>query len=266
MAKIHDQLAHFIQQRHIAFLWRKRGGDAPTDPILRTYRFCNLSRSLDTGTKALWLQYRKVPVRHLPFATLVARCINLPDAVAEYLPACVPEYSADLLVQKMNLRLHSGKSIRGNAYMATTHGQSVPWVDFYAHGVFQQAWDNRELLGTPTRTLQEYCSVLTAQHGIGEFIAGQIIADLKYHLPWMMVLPDLDEFCVPGPGSKRGYALLNSQRTWHETVRIVMQWANAILAEMHAPYSVDAQDAQNILCEFDKYIRVSSGGVYRRKL
>ena len=49
-------------------------------------------------------------------------------------------------------------------------------------------------------------------------------------------------------------------------VSCVRDWANEILGSMHAAYSLDAQDAQNVLCEFEKYMRVASGGKYNRKL
>lgn len=268
MALIHDQLAHFITQRHVAFMWRKHGGPAPTDEVLRTYRFCNLSRALDAGTIALWKQYRKVPLGHLPFVVLVARCVNHADTLQELLQAgaLTPTYNASSARSNLNYRLANKLPIRSQAYMATTHGLSIPWAEFYAETVWQGAWDNRKLLQGHTSTLSLYADRLRRISGIGSFIGGQIIADLKAHMPWMMALPDHDDFAVPGPGSKRGYALLKSDLTWHATVIQVRDWANDILRSLGASYSVDAQDAQNILCEFDKYMRVVRGGKYNRKL
>jgi hypothetical protein len=270
MAHIHDQLAHFIQQRHTAYLWRKHGGPAPTDDILRMYRFCNLKRTLDAGTIALFKLYRDVPLGALPHVVLVARCVNHADTVHALLSVgavgspigYVAQRAQDVLDARLQLRL----PIRSQAYMATTHGHATPWAEFYAHQVWEDAWTNRHILNKPAGSLSLYAKRLRKLHGIGSFIGGQIIADLKEHMPWMMQLPDLDDFAVPGPGSKRGAALLNSDLTWHATVIQVRDWANKILASMGASYSVDAQDAQNILCEFEKYMRVVNGGTYKRKL
>lgn len=266
MAKIHDQLAHFIQQRHIAFLWRKHGGPPPTDPILLKYRFCNLSRALDAGTIALNHLYRDVPLGHLPFVVLVARCVNHADTLQDLLPWLAPDYSDWWTHKHLDMRLKKGKPIRSQAYMATTHGHAVPWAEFYAFDIWQNAWMNQKQLTQQTDSLSLYAHRLRKLKGIGSFIGGQIIADLKTHLPWMMSLPDYDDFAVPGPGSKRGAALLKSDLSWHATVISVRDWANEILGSMHAAYSLDAQDAQNVLCEFEKYMRVASGGKYNRKL
>lgn len=268
MALIHDQLAHFITQRHVAFMWRKHGGPAPTDEVLRTYRFCNLSRALDAGTIALWKQYREVPLGALPHVVLVARCVNHADTLQELLAsgALDAPYCAATAQVVLDARLKRGAPIRSQAYMATTHGHAIPWAEFYAQNVWQNAWDNRKILQTHVPNLSMYAHKLRQLRGIGSFIGGQIIADLKAHMPWMMALPDHDDFAVPGPGSKRGYALLKSDLTWHATVIQVRDWANDILRSIGASYSVDAQDAQNILCEFDKYMRVVRGGKYNRKL
>lgn len=268
MAHIHDQLAHFITQRHIAFMWRKHGGPAPTDPILTTYRFCNLSRALDAGTIALWKLYRDVPLGRLPFVVLVARCVNHADTLQELLAsgALDAPYSGATARIVLDARLKRGVPIRSQAYMATTHGQAVPWGEFYAEDIWQNAYEQRKLLQTHTSTLSLYAHHLRQIRGIGSFIGGQIIADLKAHMPWMMALPDHDDFAVPGPGSKRGYALLKSDLTWHATVIQVRDWANRILMSLGASYTLDAQDAQNVLCEFEKYMRVVNGGKYNRRL
>jgi hypothetical protein len=268
MAKIHDQLAHFIQQRHIAFLWRKHGGPTPKDVILLSYRFCNLSRALDAGTIALNKLYRDIPLPALPHVVLVARCVNHADTLQELLAsgALDAPYCGATAQLVLDARLKRGVPIRSQAYMATTHGHAIPWAEFYAGDIWQNAYEQRKLLTTHTDSLSMYAHRLRKLKGIGSFIGGQIIADLKTHLPWMMSLPDYDDFAVPGPGSKRGAALLKSDLSWHATVISVRDWANEILGSMHAAYSLDAQDAQNVLCEFEKYMRVASGGKYNRKL
>lgn len=266
-------LWHFIHQRHLAYVHRSGLSSGlpttpPTDRILREYRFTNLNRELDRGTKELAILYDKVARQYLPFFVLVSRVINLPAAMREYWPALVPRYDPEHMRFLMQRRLDNKEPIRSNAYMMTTHGSDVPWPVFYAESVFYEADQRRaEYCGIhqqPT-TCAEYASRLMKLRGVGSFLAGQIVADIKHQVPWLMLASDTNTFALPGPGSKRGARWLSST-DWHTTVIQVRDMANDTLETDEAAYRVDAQDAQNILCEFDKYMRVRSGGTYTRRL
>lgn len=263
-------VVRFAEQRHHAYLWREGLHPPPTDPILRDYRFCNLSRQLDRTTIELMQVYSHIPMKELPFIVLVGRVINSASILVEYLPHLRP-YNAEGMLRAMRDRLTRRESIRSNAYMMTTHGSTIAWPVFYANVVFMQAWEwvgrgedllsGVKTLGPPTLARAE--QVLTSITGVGSFLAGQIIADLKPLLPWMRRTPDYLTYATPGPGSRRGAHRLDLP--WHTAVPATQQAVQAMLFAHHATYAVDAQDAQNVLCEFDKYCRVREGSPYRRR-
>ena len=114
-------------------------------------------------------------------------------------------------------------------------------------------------------TLAESHRALTHFNGVGSFLAGQIIADLKYVDP-LKRATDWWTWACPGPGSMRGLnrvlglpykspwkdsAWLRSLKELHGEIR--PRLAAAKMRDMHA------QDMQNCLCEFDKYERVRLG-------
>jgi hypothetical protein len=90
-------------------------------------------------------------------------------------------------------------------------------------------------------------------------MTGQVVADLKYAEGCVLrKASDWDTWALSGPGSRRGLNRLLSKpkdTPWKETV-----WHERLL-ELQAELRKDgigihAQDVQNNLCEFDKYLRV----------
>ena len=101
--------------------------------------------------------------------------------------------------------------------------------------------------------------------GLGSFITGQIIADVKY-AGVLKSAADWTMFAVPGPGSRRGLnrALGRDKNApwqeadWrHELGKLQRllepRWHGAGMEPPHA------QDLQNALCEWDKHERMRFG-------
>jgi len=135
-------------------------------------------------------------------------------------------------------------------------------------------WRDREQLRPQaSETLRAYSDRLRERYRIGPFLAGQVIADLKGVGP-LFDAPDWSEFAVPGPGSLRGLnrvcrrevkASWWSEAVWHATL---LQLGTEIAPQLEASgiARLDAQNLQNVLCEFDKYERArEKGGNASRK-
>jgi hypothetical protein len=117
-----------------------------------------------------------------------------------------------------------------------------------------------------SETLAAYSDRLRERYRIGPFLAGQVIADLKHVAP-LRNASDWWTFAVPGPGSERGLNRVckrSLKATWSEA-----QWLATLLRlrEETAPQleaagiaALDAQNVQNVLCEFDKYERAREAG------
>lgn len=260
-----ERFAYWISERE-SIRKRKAQGKKPytTDPILRTYRFCNVRREDDRVTRWIATNWR-TPNEYDPavwHAMLIARFINWPATLEECgYPEPWPRRRQDFA--KRLIRWDAmGQQVFTGAYIVSTNGAKVGKVQ-HVLGLFQRAYDQIGDRMPYVTTCHEAYTKLRMVNGIGSFMAAQIVADVKY-TPLLKEATDWYTFVAPGPGSLRGlnrvlgYGL---QSTWtangfaaalrdlkHNTSRLV-PW----VAELHL------QDLQNCLCEFDKYERVLHG-------
>jgi hypothetical protein len=112
--------------------------------------------------------------------------------------------------------------------------------------------------------------------GLGSFMRGQIVADLKY-LPFMKNAPDWWTWAAPGPGSMRGLNIVFGRPMdttwrkgeWLEELQRLSGWVTPML-EKAGINKLHNQDLQNCLCEFSKYTKVTTNAgrprqVFRRE-
>src|SRR6516165_10921385 len=146
-------------------------------------------------------------------------------------------------------------------------------IEFLVRDVLGPLWRDREQLRPQANeTLRAYSDRLRERYRIGPFLAGQVIADLK-HVESFRSASDWWSFAVPGPGSLRGLNRVCkrevkaswSEAVWHATL---LQLGTEIAPQLEASgiARLDAQNLQNVLCEFDKYERArEKGGNASRK-
>jgi hypothetical protein len=104
--------------------------------------------------------------------------------------------------------------------------------------------------------------------GLGSFLAAQVIADLKNTLNHPLnAAVDWYDWAAPGPGSLRGIEWALGRRvTPSNFLAEATQLRELIYPKLRDIYELHMQDFQNCLCEFDKYMRVSTGsGVSKRR-
>jgi hypothetical protein len=98
--------------------------------------------------------------------------------------------------------------------------------------------------------------------GLGSFMRGQLIADLKY-LPFMLNAIDWWTWATPGPGSMRGLNIVFGRPMntawrkgeWLEELQRLRSWVKPELEKIGIG-RLHNQDLQNCLCEFSKYTKV----------
>lgn len=260
-----DVLMHWITERHNIFVKRSLGKPSPwtADPILQAYRFCNVYRENDKVTKWIARNWRNSN-RNDPdlwFAMLVARYINEPGTMA-LLGYPVP-WIPRRFTSAVEIRKEQGKNVFNAAYIISTGGLSIPKHE-YLSSFFTRVWENRKRLRPrEAMTLREYCDLLVAERGLGRFMVGQIIADLKY--VQLRDAKDWWSFAISGPGSRRGMNRLMGnpvkqnwrEEDWFEELKLLRKIVNANLPRKMEP--LHGQDLQNCLCEFDKYLRAKTG-------
>lgn len=262
----------FIKERESIRVKREAGKLKPwtKDPILQKFKFCNMHREDDRVTRWIATNWRE-PNRDDPniwFAMLLARLVNRPDALAD-IGYPVP-WKPGKFLKAMGARREAGAKMYTGAYIIhSEHGNWKTTYEYQEEKVFTPAWNCRKTFPKNPGSLREVHDWLRAApfESAGEFIAAQVIADIKYCPAFSRGrVSDWGTFAAPGPGSKRGLARVYGHPVdykWKEP-----DW-QAALAALRAPidnmlanagmHPMHAQDLQNCLCEFDKYERVRLG-------
>lgn len=255
------ELCLFIAERHRIFLNKEEGKPRPwtKDPILQTYRFCNVYRENDAVSKWIAKNWRNpnAGLDDIWFAMVVARLLNLPESMAAI------GFPLPWKPEKVRRILHERKA-RGDknfnaAYIVSTNGNAMDKVDYLLERVLGPLWMARKLLRPkPGDTLEEYHALLSRYDGLGSFMAAQVVADLKYVRP-LIDASDWHTFAASGPGSRRGLNRVLDRpvdSTWPgKTWSVELGRLHLAVAKRLPNLPLHAQDLQNCLCEFDKYER-----------
>lgn len=243
------------------------------DPVFQTTYFCNVRREDDKVTK--WVREFYSPHVDSPmfeYNILLARFLNWPDTLEKIGFQLYDPYRLEYKLEEL---AKEGK-IWGNAYVITTHGIKMPKLQYLCRNVLPSAYRALESYrgirqaagyqGEAHLTCALTATLLQRIEGVGSFLAGQIVADLK-NTPGhpLYTAEDKATFVVPGPGSLRGVDWFfkdSNEKFGHRTKFQRDFLAIRAYVDEHWPAEVpaiDNQDLQNCLCEFDKYMRVRTG-------
>ena len=263
------ELLHWVSERESVRIKKEAGLPKPwtNDPVLRDYKFCNVRREDDTVSKWVmnnWL-FPYADHKNVAFAMAVARHINWPDTLAII---GFPEvWEPEVVRAKMKAYREAGNKVYTGAYMISTNGISMDKVDYSIDRVLTPLYNAI----TPPKegiSLQEYCAYLQQFNGFSSFMAGQVIADLKWIEP-LKSAKDWNTWTPLGPGSIRGLnrffgrPLAYNVKQAQGTIEL-LQIQKIISEELNM--SVELHNVQNCMCEFDKYIRIRyDGGKVRSK-
>jgi hypothetical protein len=242
------------------------------DPVLRKYRFCNVRRADDAVSiwlRTKWYPYvHGFPAHHQIAAAAMARMINSPDTLANL---TYPRNSHDWRSVAFGWRtvraelrengkafFHPAYIINGSNTVQLGTGDKIGLVARNVLSLRDQA-KRREFIN-----MIDTWVWLKTQSGVGTFIAGQIVADLRWVL--LSHACDARQFTPLGPGSKRGMNRLFgrpvsaplSQAVFNHLMQAsVLPLIDSVplLCEL----KLEGIDYQNCLCEFDKYMRTVLG-------
>ena len=260
-----NDLFAFIKERY-AILQRRQWLPKPwtQDPILQSYRFCNVYREDDTVTQWIKQNWRD-PHRNEPdvwFAMAVARFVNWPDTLDEVgYPAPWTDFMRRKFVNTLAYRADQGKKVWTGAYLIHA-GKGGSKIAHVAHDILDPLWERRDYILDGARSCEIFNQRLMEFEGLGSFMAGQITCDTKYTALLDTAL-DWWDFAVPGPGSRRGLARVFGypvdyrwkDAEWYVNLLHLKSGISPLVLEAKMP-PIHAQDLQNCLCEFDKYERV----------
>ncbi len=268
-----DALWYWIREREAVRVRRVAGLPPPwtADPVIATYRFCNVRREDDLVTR--WIDRRvRRPYADHPLLWLMlclSRQVCWPDTLAELIdgggwPDDDGDAWADRAVHIMNARRDRGDKVYTGAYMISappTRGACKQ--DYVVRAVVGGLWRARDQLPDwRTATLESTSAWIRARApGWGPFMAYQAVVDMQF-TDLLRRAPDVATWAAAGPGTLRG---LN--RVHGRSVDAPLGQGRA-LDEVRAIYAVvrretgvelDFSDVPNALCETDKWLRATLG-------
>ena len=252
---------------------RKDAGDATTpwtdDPILATYRFCNVRREDDRGT--VWIRENiRQPFageQYLWLMLCIARQINWPDTLADLIFSGAwpndEKFDPREITMVLNRRKDRGDKVYTGAYMISAPAtKGADKQAYIAETVIGDLWRRRDKFDRwRDATLQKTHERITVSNGWGAFMAYQAVVDMRF-TSLLENAADAQVWAAAGPGTIRGLNRLHGR-----AVNYKLSQGQA-LSEMRAIYKIaqqetgvamDFSDVPNILCETDKYLRVKNG-------
>lgn len=261
---------HWILEREKCRKGRESNGTIikpwSTDPILQSYRFCNVRREDDTVTKWIhenWIQgyQHRVDAKRMVLAMIIARTINRVETLkAIGFPLNgFNDYLENARVILKNRRA-AKQPVWTGAYLVSTNGHQMDKIDY----ILDKVWAPFEFKGRAPdigETLAHYHAYLMNFDGLGSFMAGQVIADLKF-TRWLYKAKDWLFWAPIGPGSKRGLnryfgrpieAAIKSTQVQEELLGVQLQ------VHSRLDLTLAVHNIQNVMCEYDKYMRVLLG-------
>lgn len=260
-----ERFCYWINEREKIRIAKAQGLSAPwtRDKILQSYRFTNVRRMDDKVSVWLYENWYQPYFNHVNMlsAVALARFVNKIESL-EYLGF---PYDWDNDVISATLREHRdhGNTLFGAAYMVRGNdGQDkvASVVDYYVQEV-----TNLGMVGIDTRSMEYSVGELHKRcYGMGSFMAGQVVADLRWAVQGTW--EDKHTWAPMGPGSQKGMNCLHNRAFGHP---LKQQQFMEELSELKAeclkrlPESITGKlemiDYQNCCCEFFKYSKTILG-------
>lgn len=248
----------YIRERQLIADRRASGAPAPwtMDKVLATHHFCNNRREDDRVTKELRsvVLSANAMLPQLPATYTLARMLNSASSLAACLPGMLEVGGGGMgWMEPLKALRDRGEKIFHVAYVVSTCGRRMDKLDYVAEVVAKV--DN---IIIDTRTLDLAYRDLLSIDGLGTFMAGQIVADLKNDR-YLVDAPDWFDWCSPGPGSMKGLEYIFGTRVGQSNFQHYFDIIRQALPEDIRDMKLHAQDLQNTLCEFSKYYRHTMG-------
>jgi hypothetical protein len=274
----HDPFARFVafvRERHAIYLRKAAGEPQPwtADVILRDGRFCNVYREHDAGTLFATNTIVKPHADNpdLWFFVLAYRCCsNEPKAFAKLLLYLLAADFDGFRAEAEAMIARGEKVYRTDSYkplMPPRELKGITQPKFHVEYLLKPVSREREKYRPRAgEKMAEYSLRLQEIDRLGEFYAGQIIADLEQVEP-LSLAEDFWTFAEMGLGSARGLNRVLGQPVEQKWSRA--RWLGELLklSEEAAPYfdaagmpRIHARNAQNCCCEFDKWERIRERG------
>jgi hypothetical protein len=283
IAEINDPVEKFVafifERETVRFRRFERGDPYPwtNDPILREFRFTNIHREDDAVSqhyqKSVRNRYADSPLV-LP-GTVMYRWFNRISTCDvlfnEPKLSNLTVFEEYIQTNDIGVLVHVIGSmppphVTGSFIITGKPGYSKgEGVCHYVHGWCQRDWRKQWEVWQKFPPLLFEVNEWIKGEGLGSFMRGQIIADLKY-LPFLLKAEDWWTWAAPGPGSLRGLNIVLNRPMdtpwlsgeWLTELERLSRTVNPMLNKMGLE-NLHNQDLQNCLCEWSKYTKTANG-------
>lgn len=244
--------------------WRYGWSD---DPIMGTTRWCNVHREDDRVTKFMRNAWKMPDGGHPVWWWVLGRMINYGPTLMGLLThdgkTRAPVSLADISYE-LKRRRGTGAKVFTSAYTISTCGKFMDKIDYVVDWVVKsvQTYPFDEFT-----TLAHAFKDMTCIDGLGSFLAGQVLADLKNTAGHpLQQAPDWWTWACPGPGSLRGLEAFYGTRVGAREFASALENVGMLTLPLldKAIPRISAQDWQNCMCEFSKYMKLKEGRGHAR--
>lgn len=254
-----ERLLYWINERESIRLKKEAGLPKPwtNDRVLQTYFFCNVNRQDDKVTRWLTTNWYRPYKNHpaIVAACSLARFVNNPLSLVGVTPHLFAAAGIQWAEVEAALRerLRVGP-VFSPAYMinGVVGEDKITSILRRVRGLVDGGFE------PVTSSMERTHTALLGFEGYGSFMAGQVVADLR----WAMTgtWGDKWTWAPEGPGSRQGLDRLLTENFTREA-----KWASfqEELTKLMAVFKeqlptaitsrLEAQSAQSCLCEFSKY-------------
>lgn len=253
----------WIKERDAIRLKKEAGEPKPwtSDEVLQSFRFCNVRRMDDKVSVWLLKNWFAPNFNHknmLP-AIALARFVNKPESLEQI--GFPKKWDPERIKRILRAYKEDGNTLFSAAYMVAA-GKGKDKIESVVDHYCQPLVDDPPELDL---TNMENCwKAIVQYNGFGSFMAGQVVADLRWAVKGTW--DDRNDWAPIGPGSSRGLnRLCNrdintpwSQKQFFTNLKELRRRAEAKLSK-EITNRLEMHDWQNCLCETDKFNRVLNG-------
>lgn len=277
---LYDLLIDFANERENIRVNRAKGKHVLTfDPILGRYRFCNVRRRHDRVSKWLLENYYTSNVGDVWFRALIARLINWPPTLQylmekKVIPTLAHDFEPFMFIDAMEELRAQKVKLYSSAYIVyPTRAKGNSKAENMTRMIISPTIDIGDKLRTHITfgSIEKFVETLAGSFGIKTFIAGQVAADLTYIHGQLDNAYDLYSWAPMGPGSQRGLNRLHGRplkkaAKQHEFNSELVDVRGRLIQSNKQFEDLTLHDVQNVMCEFDKYVRVMNNEGKPRQL
>lgn len=252
-----ELLWHFVRARELVRMRKAAGDPAPwcDDPIIQTYHFRNVRREDDRTTRELRSVVRcqyDLYLQDLPWVYVLGRMFNNADTLRVALRAHADGIDWTWAVREWR---GAGHQLFGHGWRTGPSRKGIGKVQHIAE-VVKRVQHKVICTGSCARVHD----ILRSVDGIGDFLAGQVVADLKNDR-FLAAAHDKHRFSCPNHAERAGMAWLTPEHDYDKALHLLTEAMPVDVSNMR----LTMQDVGHLLGEFNNYMKIRNGQIDARK-